>query len=132
MSVAPTDCSLDDRPIRRRNDVICFGAPITESSATRLRTKRGFRRIGKSERRLQTIHRTFSPYFYVNGGTIRSSAVLDKLSVMVGDVPDGNHRHARFGVRSGVTAFDTVERIALVPVLGRRWRIDWQRTNRGA
>jgi hypothetical protein len=37
MSVAPTDCSLDDRPIQRRNDVICFGAPITESSATRLR-----------------------------------------------------------------------------------------------
>src|ERR1700746_1292974 len=28
MSVAPTDCSLDDRPIQRRNDVICFGAPI--------------------------------------------------------------------------------------------------------
>jgi hypothetical protein len=31
MSVAPTNCSLDDKPIQRRNDVICFGAPITES-----------------------------------------------------------------------------------------------------
>src|SRR5207302_3903365 len=37
--------------------------------------------------------------------------ILDKLSVMVGDVPDGNHRDAEFGVRSGVKAFDTVERI---------------------
>ena len=26
-------------------------------------------------------------------------------------MPDGNHRDAEFGVRSGVTAFDTVERI---------------------
>ena len=52
MSVAPTDRSLDDRPIQHKNDVICFGALITESSATRLRTKQGFRRIGKSESRL--------------------------------------------------------------------------------
>jgi hypothetical protein len=36
--------------------------------------------------------------------------VLDKLSVMVGDVPDGNHGDAEFGVRSGIAAFDTVER----------------------
>jgi hypothetical protein len=26
--------------------------------------------IGKSERGLPTTHRTFSPYFWVNGGTI--------------------------------------------------------------
>jgi hypothetical protein len=31
------------------------------------------------------------------------------LSGMVGDVPDGNHRDAEFGVRPCVTAFDTVE-----------------------
>ncbi len=37
--------------------------------------------------------------------------VLDKLSVVVGDVPDSNDRDAEFGVRSGVTTFDTVERI---------------------
>ena len=37
--------------------------------------------------------------------------VLDKLSVMVGDVPDGNDRDTQFGVRPGVTAFDTVERV---------------------
>ena len=37
--------------------------------------------------------------------------VLDKLSVVVGDMPDSNDRHAEFGVRSGVTTFDTVERI---------------------
>jgi len=37
--------------------------------------------------------------------------VLDKLSVVVGDMPDGNHRDAEFGVRSGVTTFHTVERI---------------------
>src|SRR4029077_1730383 len=30
---------------------------------------------------------------------------------MVGDVPDRNERDTKFGVRSGVTAFDTVERI---------------------
>jgi hypothetical protein len=30
---------------------------------------------------------------------------------VVGDVPDSNDRDAEFGVRSGVTAFDTVERI---------------------
>src|ERR1700727_2197182 len=37
--------------------------------------------------------------------------VLDQLSVVVGDVPDGNNSDAEFGVRSGVTAFDTVESI---------------------
>ena len=39
------------------------------------------------------------------------SQVLDELSVMVGNVPDGNHRDAEFGVRSGVAAFDAVERV---------------------
>jgi hypothetical protein len=37
--------------------------------------------------------------------------VLDKLSVVVGDVPDSNDRDAEFGARSGITTFDTVERI---------------------
>ena len=35
--------------------------------------------------------------------------VLDKLSVVVGDVPDRNDRDTQFGVRSGIAAFDTVE-----------------------
>jgi hypothetical protein len=26
MSVTPTDCSLDDRPIQGNDEVICFGA----------------------------------------------------------------------------------------------------------
>src|SRR6201981_3795556 len=30
---------------------------------------------------------------------------------MVGDVPDRNDRDSKFGVRSGIAAFDTVERI---------------------
>ena len=30
---------------------------------------------------------------------------------MVGDVPDRNDRDTKFGVRSGIAAFDTVERI---------------------
>ena len=30
---------------------------------------------------------------------------------MVGDVPDRDDRDTQFGVRSGVAAFDTVERI---------------------
>jgi len=37
--------------------------------------------------------------------------VLDKLSVVVGDVPDRNDRDTQFGVRSGIAAFDSVERI---------------------
>jgi hypothetical protein len=37
--------------------------------------------------------------------------VLDKLSVVVSDVPDCNDRDAQFSVRSGVTTFDTVERV---------------------
>src|SRR6266481_7357001 len=37
--------------------------------------------------------------------------ILDKLSVVVGDVPDSNDRDAEFGVRPGVTTFDTVKRI---------------------
>src|ERR1043165_3005194 len=34
MGVAPSDCSLDDRPIQRGNDVICFGAPRGNLSGT--------------------------------------------------------------------------------------------------
>src|SRR5690348_14710659 len=37
--------------------------------------------------------------------------VLDKLSVMVGNVPDRDDRDAQFGVRPGIAAFNTVERI---------------------
>jgi len=40
---------------------------------------------------------------------------------MVGDVPDGNHRDAQFGVRSGVTAFDTVECMLAVSVARMRF-----------
>src|SRR5260370_33619647 len=30
MSITPTDCSLDDRPIQGNDEVICFGAPDYE------------------------------------------------------------------------------------------------------
>jgi hypothetical protein len=39
------------------------------------------------------------------GDNTIQAQVLDKLSVMVGDVRDGYHRDAEFGVRSGVTPF---------------------------
>ena len=33
------------------------------------------------------------------------------MAVVVGDVPDGSDRDTKFGVRSGITAFDAVEHI---------------------
>ena len=94
------------------NDVICFGASITESSATRLRTKRGFRKIGKSESRLPSESPNLQPVFLCErwNDTVQAQ-VLDKLSVMVGNVPDRDDRDAQFGVRPGIAAFNTVERI---------------------
>src|SRR5207244_10493285 len=112
MCEAPTDRSSDHRPIHRRNDVICFGAPITESSATWLRTERRIpkdRKVGaRSPNESPNLHPVFLRHQWDDA---IQAQILDKLSVMVGDVPDGNHRDAEFVVRSGVTAFDTVERI---------------------
>src|SRR5690349_4814902 len=37
--------------------------------------------------------------------------VLDQLSVMIGDVPDGDNRDTEFGIRPAVTTLNAVERV---------------------
>src|ERR1700723_3248887 len=39
--------------------------------------------------------------------------VLDELSIVVGDVPHGNHGDTEFGAWPGITALDAVERVFL-------------------
>jgi hypothetical protein len=37
--------------------------------------------------------------------------ILDELSIVVGDVPDRNDGDTEFGIRSGITTFNAVERV---------------------
>src|SRR5438270_7472107 len=110
MSVAPADCSYDHRPIQGGNEVICFGAPITDQL-------RGFGRKEISKDRTAGAQSpndstNLDPVFLGErwNDTVQAQ-VRDELSVMVGNVPDRNDRDPQFGARSGIAALDTVERI---------------------